>query len=94
MPQESLAHSNDVEVKWAIHPEGHERAEWSPASSVRTITVLVRGHLRSRFLIDGEERVVDLMHEGDSVTWENVAHTWKALKDTVTLSVRWKPTKD
>jgi len=84
MDDPALQHS-EVEVKWATHSKGEKRTEWSPASSIKTITILIRGNVR----IDFPEQSITLDKEGEYVLWQNVAHTWEAQEDCVTISVRW-----
>ena len=55
--------SADLEVKWYTHAKGEERAEWSPASAVRTLNILIRGHFVLRF----PDRDVELRREGQPI---------------------------
>ena len=86
MEKGTLAHTNDVEVKWGDHPKGHVRKEWAEAENRPTLVLLIKG----RFVIEfpNAEKVV-LEKEGDYVLWNDIPHTWRAEKDTLTIAVRW-----
>ena len=78
--------SGDVELKWWTHPKGDRRAEWSPASAVRTLNVLIRGH----FVLVFPDREVALEKEGDFVLFgPDVAHSYRTVEDSLVLTVRW-----
>jgi len=87
-PESGPRHSSDVEVKWAEHPAGDERHEWTDAESeVRTTMVmLLRGAFTVR-LPDGDEH---MKREGDFVVFgPGTAHSWRAIQDSIVLTVRW-----
>lgn len=76
----------DLEVKWFVHAKGEERADWSPASPVRTLNILVRGHFVLRF----PDREVALAREGDYVLFgPDVAHSFRSVEESLVLTVRW-----
>jgi hypothetical protein len=84
-------HQTDVELKWAVHPDGDRRIDGAEANrNATTISVLIRGALRTRFEIDGAIRVVTLEKPGDYVIFgPDIVHSWEALGETVVLSVRF-----
>jgi len=78
--------SEDLELKWFTHPRGDTRPEWSPASSVRTLNVLIRG----RFVLVFPEREVTLAREGDFVLFgPGVPHSFRSPEESLVLTVRW-----
>jgi quercetin dioxygenase-like cupin family protein len=78
--------SNDVEVKWFAHAKGETRPEWSPASDVRTLNVLIRG----RFVLLFPDHEVPLEKEGDFVLFgPDIAHSYRCEEDSLILTVRW-----
>ena len=85
--------SSTVEVKWGIHPAGLPRpGGWVASSGISTLSVLIAGQFEVRFRsAEGEpETVVALRRVGDYVmSNEDYEHTWRAIEDSVILSVRW-----
>ena len=76
----------DVEVKWFLHAKGETRPEWSPASSVRTLNILIRG----RFVLLFPDHEVLLEKEGDFVLFgPGVAHSYRSEDESLMLTVRW-----
>jgi hypothetical protein len=90
-PEMGLRHQTDVELKWAIHPDGDRRGNGAEANrNATTISVLIRGVLRTTFEIDGTPHVVTLQKQGDYVIFgSDVVHSWEALGETVVLTVRF-----
>lgn len=86
MEKGTLAHTNDVEVKWGTHPKGDARTEWTDAEERPTLTILIRGRLVLTFPNDEE---VILEKEGDYALWTDIPHTWRSEADTVAITVRW-----
>lgn len=85
-PAEGPMHSREVELKWCSHAQGETRPEWSPASDVRTLNVLIRGRL---VLLFPEQEVV-LAREGDFVCFgPGIAHSYRAEQESLVLTVRW-----
>ncbi len=79
-------HSQDVEIKWGVHPRGEERARWVRGEQRTTLLVLVSGRFRVR--LPGRE--VLLAEQGDYVVWgRGTDHSWRAEEDAVVLTVRW-----
>lgn len=79
-------HSEDVEIKWGVHPKGEERAQWVRGESRTALQVLISG----RFRLEFPGRSVVLAEQGDYVVWgRGVDHSWYAEEDSVVLTVRW-----
>ncbi|MFZ3500551.1 signal peptidase I [Streptomyces sp. 5.8] len=79
-------HSEDVEMKWGVHPKGDERAQWVRGESRTALQVLISG----RFRLEFPGRSVVLAEQGDYVVWgRGVDHSWYAEEDSVVLTVRW-----
>ncbi|MFJ6405618.1 signal peptidase I [Streptomyces hydrogenans] len=82
----SPRHSEDVEIKWGVHPRGEERALWARGEVRTALLVLISG----RFRVELPERSVLLERQGDYVVWgRGVDHSWVAEEDSVVLTVRW-----
>lgn len=78
--------TSDLEVKWYVHAKGEERVQWSPASAVRTLNILVRGCFVLRF----PDREVALEKEGDYVLFgPGVAHSFRSVEESLVLTIRW-----
>lgn len=78
------------EVKWYQHSEGEESTS-KPTSGAVTLSVLVSGTFSVRFRAeDGSEWQEYVLREpGDYVIWgPGLEHDWKALKDSIVLTVR------
>jgi len=90
-PELGARHQTDVELKWAMHPDGDRRMHGAEANrNATTISVLIYGTLRTRFEIDGAPHVVTLQKQGDYVIFgPETVHSWEALGDTLVLSVRF-----
>ena len=84
-------HQTDVELKWAVHPDGDRRMHGAEANrNATTISILIRGSLRTTFDIGGTSHVVTLAKQGDYVIFgPDIVHSWEALGETVVLSVRF-----
>ncbi|MFE9603837.1 signal peptidase I [Streptomyces hokutonensis] len=79
-------HTDAVEVKWGIHPQGDERLEWVRGDERTALLVLVSG----RFRVEFPERSVLLEQQGDYVVWgPGVDHSWFAEEESVLVTVRW-----
>lgn len=87
MPAGHLLHSENVEVKWGVHPRGDRRAAWATGELRTALLVLVRGE----FHVELRDRTVLLREPGDYVVWgPGEDHSWHApVADTVVLTVRW-----
>ncbi len=90
-PELGLRHRTDVELKWAVHPDGDRRLHGAEANrNATTVSVLISGTLRTTFEIDKTPHVITLEKQGDYVIFgPEIVHSWEALGDTVVLSVRF-----
>jgi hypothetical protein len=78
--------TEDVEVKWSLHPAGDTRPGWNPDESATTLCLLVSG----RFNLDFDTELVTLGRPGDyAVCGPGMKHRWHALDDSVVLTVHW-----
>ena len=84
-PAGDARHSNDVEIKWAIHPRGETRTEWVIGENRSAVLMLISG----RFRVHLPERSVLLSQQGDYVVFHGVNHSWHAEQDSVVLAIRW-----
>jgi glyoxylate utilization-related uncharacterized protein len=85
-PSEGMRSSQDIEVKWGIHPTGDERTEWTADEQRTTLVLLVQGNFRIN--LTGES--IALGRQGDYAMWRpGINHSWEALTDSVVLTVRW-----
>ncbi|MFI9594264.1 signal peptidase I [Nonomuraea sp. NPDC052265] len=79
-------HSEEVEIKWGVHPAGDERAQWVTGEQRTALLVLISG----RFRVELPGRSVLLAERGDYVVWgKGVDHSWVAEEESVVLTVRW-----
>ncbi len=87
-PSQGIRASKGVEVKWAHHPTGDKRPEWSTDDERITLVVLVSGSFHVA-LTEGEKV---LNRPGDYMMWgPGMGHTWDAVGDSVVMTVRWRP---
>lgn len=77
--------SDDVEIKWAIHPRDDRRLQWVADERRSAAIFLVSG----RFRIELPGRSVLLARQGDYVVFHGVEHSWHAEEASVVLAVRW-----
>src|ERR1700741_1138014 len=85
-PLDDVRHSKDVEGKWATHPAGDKRAEWTSGDQRTTLLLLVDGQFR----VDLTEGSRVLSTRGDYALWgPGIDHSWEALTDAVVMVVRW-----
>jgi hypothetical protein len=83
---DDLHRSQDVEIKWGIHPSGDQRAEWQDDEYRTTVLLLVKG--RFRITLSAASHILE--HEGDYAMWgPGVGHSWEAEEDSVVITVRW-----
>ena len=85
MPGTDVRHSQDVEVKYGVHPAGEQRARWVTADVRTGLHLLISG----RFRIELPGRSVLLARPGDYLVIRGVGHTWRAEEDSILLTVRW-----
>jgi hypothetical protein len=84
-PVGDARHSDDVEIKWGIHPRGDRRARWVTGERRTALILLVSG----RFRVELPARSVLLAQQGDYLVFGGVDHSWHAEEDSVVLVVRW-----
>lgn len=85
LPEDHPRHSTDVEIKWAAHPKGDERAEWVTGETRTALIIAISGRFRIYF----RDRSVRLAQSGDYVLFSGVDHSWYAEEESVILAVRW-----
>ncbi|MBF2066767.1 MAG: signal peptidase I [Calothrix sp. C42_A2020_038] len=85
-PLEDARHTEELEVKWAVHSSGDSRTQWAVNHQATTLSILISG----RFRLEFEDRNIVLSDEGDYVLWRpGVSHNWVAESDCTILTVRW-----
>jgi hypothetical protein len=84
-PADDARHSDEVEIKWAVHATGDRRADWVVAEKRSALILLISG----RFRVDLPERSVLLAEQGDYVVFHDVSHSWEAEEASVVVAVRW-----
>lgn len=87
IPPNSFFHSNDFEVKWAVHAKGETKEGIVGTADAKTFGILVSGKYRIYFPELNQEVV--LSQQGDFLTYNATAHIGEALEDTVLLTIRW-----
>jgi hypothetical protein len=78
-------HSDEVEVKWGVHPPGDQRAQWVTEETRSALIILISG----RFRVDLPGRSVLLAKQGDYLVFHGIGHSWYAEEASVVLGVRW-----
>lgn len=85
-PAEGVLSDKDVEVKWATHPAGDRRAEWTSDDQRTTLLLLIEGEFR----VDLSEASIALVRQGDYAIWgPGIDHSWEAVVDSLMMTVRW-----
>jgi hypothetical protein len=84
-PDSDARRSDDVEVKWAVHPKGDQRPQWVVGERRSTLALLVSGQFR----IELPGRTVLLAEQGDYVVFHGLSHSWCAEEESVVVVVRW-----
>ncbi len=84
----------DLALKWFAHSPS-DPPEWGqgkPLSRGRTLSLLAgEGAFELRFHRDGQSSRVLLEAPGDFVLWgEGLAHSWRALKPSLVMTLRWE----
>jgi hypothetical protein len=88
-PDDSIRSTQDVEVKWGIHPAGDKRPEWTKDDQRTTLVLLISGH----FVVSLTDGTAELRQQGDYVMWgPGIDHSWEAYEDSVVMTVRWPST--
>jgi hypothetical protein len=85
MPDGDIRHTDKVEIKWGVHPQGEQRAQWVTREERTSLHVLISG----RFWIEVPGESILLAEQGDYVVLHQIGHSWRAEEDSVLLSVRW-----
>jgi hypothetical protein len=85
MPDGDARHSEDVEIKWGVHPVGERRREWDSGDQRTTLSMLISG----RFRIEFADRAVVLTEQGDYVLFRGVGHTWHSEEAATLVTIRW-----
>ena len=85
MPSGDPRRSDEVEIKWGVHPAGERRPGWVTDDPRSMLSVLVSG----RFRIDLSDRSVVLAEQGDYIVFHGRDHTWVAEEASVVVSIRW-----
>jgi hypothetical protein len=84
-PTDDARHSEDVEVKWAVHPQGDQRPQWVAGEKRSALALLISG----RFRIELPGRTVLLAQQGDYVVFHGLSHSWYAEEASVVVFIRW-----
>jgi cupin superfamily acireductone dioxygenase involved in methionine salvage len=85
--------TDNIEIKWGIYKKGDKRTEWASCSDRTAMSVLISGDFIFTFReVSNKNNIkkVRLKKQGDYVIWrEDVEHTWKMIKNSVILTMRW-----
>ncbi len=85
----AMRHSTALEIKWFRHPKDDVRPKWVTGETRTTLLVLISG----RFAIDLGGGEIVLAEQGDYAMWgPEVDHRWRAIEESVMLTVRWPST--
>ncbi|WP_027933953.1 hypothetical protein [Amycolatopsis thermoflava] len=85
-PSKGVRSTKDVEVKWATHPKGDKRPEWTADDQRTTLVMLISG----RFRVESTQGEAVFREQGDYAMWgPGVDHSWEALEESTVLTVRW-----
>ncbi len=84
-PGGDARHSDDVEVRWAIHAQGDRRSQWVEDEQRSAMILLVSG----RFRVELPGRHVVLAKQGDYVVFHRLSHSWYAEQASVVVGIRW-----
>jgi len=85
MPAGDIRHSEDLEIRWAIHQPGERRAQWVADERRSTAIILISG----RFKIELPGRSIVLSEQGDYVVFHGISHSWEAETRCVIVGIRW-----
>jgi hypothetical protein len=104
-----MMRSQDVEVKWDTLEKYAENEAFAAQAEGMTVSILIRGHMMYEFRgppkthvgnlgvaakTEYEHHKEYLSNEGDFVIWKPlVYHWWKALEDSLVVTVRWPSKK-
>lgn len=88
-PTDDVRSTGDLEIKWAHHPAGEKRPDWTRGDQRTTMLLLVDGHFRLHLT----EGTVELSRQGDYAVWgPGIDHAWEARTDSTVITVRWPST--
>jgi hypothetical protein len=84
--EDGIRVSDEVEVKWGIHPAGDARHDWQTDEHRTTVILLVSGQFR----IELSAGTFVLKDQGDYAMWgPSIDHSWHAEEDSIIITVRW-----
>lgn len=90
-----LRRSEDLEVKWGVHPRGQTNGKFAANQRARTLSILIEGKFRLTFRKGLSTRKIVLRKAGDFVQWDGgIGHDWCAMEDSIVLTVRWPSLPD
>lgn len=82
----NLRNSNNLSVKWVVHPENYKRESGADFSKKeKTMVVLISGELKVSF---GGKDII-LSKTGDYVVFGPLQHTTEAIKESRVVAFRW-----
>lgn len=85
---EGLRSTKKVEVKWGIHPADHGKSLPDASKDGTTLTLLISGEFMVSFPDVGT--TAHLRKSGDYVIFApGVIHVWRAVTDSVVVTIRW-----
>ena len=95
-PEYGLRQSDDIEIKWGVHPAGDVRPNgWSLNRTSTTIAILLEGRFVTLFRGTGWEQEVKLERKGDYVIFKaGVEHSWYSEVDSLVLTIRTPSLQD
>lgn len=86
-----LRHSEDIEIKWGIHPQDSGDNQWTVNRLATSISILVSGVEQ----ISLPHRTFTLSNPGDYLVWgPGMPHRWQVMEDSVVITVRWPSIPD
>lgn len=79
--------TDDLEVKWGIHPAGQQRpGGWTTGEDRTSLLMLISGKWRQDMTVG----TFILERPGDYIVWgPGIEHTWQAEADSTMLTIRW-----
>jgi hypothetical protein len=95
-PEDHYFHESGFEMQWVELAEGEAKDSPKPNKRAKTMCILIEGELRLDFPEpNGGAQTVILCDRGEYVYFPpGVSHTWKAIKSTVTMTLRWPSIPD
>ncbi len=87
-PCDDLRCVHDVEVKWGMHLAGENKEIPAIRKKATTLAILISGSFALEFPEYNNSIVLETI--GDyAIFAPGITHGWKALKDSVILTIRW-----